>query len=74
VIDDVCRCFICGAETGCKHLEPKLRSHMNQQQRLNALTVPQDPEEKALQREYIAQVVKHRRFRRTAEQDKGKTE
>ena len=64
MIDDVCQCFICGAETGCKHLEPELRTHMTRQTRLNALTEPQDAQEKALQREYVARIVKHRRFRR----------
>lgn len=65
MIDDVCRCFVCGAETGCKHLEPELRTHMSRQTRLNALTGPQDAQEElALRREYTARVVKHRRYRR----------
>ena len=63
MIDDVRNCFICKAETGtCKHLEPELRTHMNQQRRIASLTNPQDPEEKALMQEYLARVVKHRRF------------
>ncbi len=63
MIDDVRLCFICGAETGdCKHLEPELRQYMIRRKNFAAITTPQDEEEKSLQREYVAKVVKHRRF------------
>ncbi len=63
MIDDVVNCFICGEPLGCKHLERELRTFVFHRRVLAQATEPQDKEEKALAREYIARVVKHRRFK-----------
>lgn len=67
MIDDVCACFVCGAETGtCLHLEPELRPFLATQRRSQAIQFGRlvDSVEEALKREYVARVVKHRRYTR----------
>ena len=68
MIDDVHACFICGAETGtCLHLEPELRPFLATQRRSQAIQFGRlvDSVEEALKREYVARVVRHRRYSRT---------
>lgn len=65
MIDDVCACFVCGAETGtCLHLEPELRPFLAAQRHAQAIQFGRlvDSVEEAAKREYIARVVKHRRY------------
>lgn len=65
MIDDVCACFVCGAETGtCLHMEQELRPFLATQRRSQAIQFGRlvDSGEEARKREYVARVVKNRRY------------
>ena len=69
MIDDVVNCFICGEPTGtCSHLERDLRPFLATLRRSGAILSGRlvDSVEEAMKREYVARVVRHRRFKRAA--------